>query len=127
RSCVRAALTEPMGTGPADVVIVPGEVPELERPMVHEVRVRDERPVFTLDLIPQLRRQASRRDRAGVPAMRSLLDVEIARVLCGFGEAGTALLEYATPFRRDQFAATFDQRRQRGLGVRGDREIDFVV
>src|SRR5439155_3691496 len=63
----RRAVTNAICAVASNKLIMFGEVPQPGRPPALEHNIRHERPVFILDLVPQLGGQAGRGDRAGVP------------------------------------------------------------
>ena len=101
------------------------EVPQPVRPGQADCGA-DQRPVLVLDLGIDLGAHARRRDRARVPAdgrigLRLLDHGEMQR-----GELLAARLEGRLAAVVDQALDRFGQRRQRGLAVAGDVEIDIL-
>jgi hypothetical protein len=74
----RRGVADALAAGPPHELIVPGEIPEPQRPVVHAPRERNERPVEMFDLAPQLARQSRRADRPRIPvAARRLIDARL--------------------------------------------------
>ena len=99
------------------------EIPQPVRPGVAD-RVADQRPVLVLDLGIDLGAQAAGGDRARIPAhggvgLRLLRDREP-----GGGIALAARLEGGLARGIDELAHGLGERRQRGLAVAGDGEVD---
>ena len=60
------------------------EVPQTQRPTAGEIHVGNQRPIFFLDLLPNLGSHARRRNGAGVPAVRGIDARVLLRFLTGF-------------------------------------------
>src|SRR5205823_10230576 len=73
------------------------EIPEPPRPAAEVARVvaRDERPVFVLDLAPQLRGEPRGADGRGVPRVTRVDARGVGRAAARIGELARALLEDA--------------------------------
>src|SRR5437667_10476811 len=121
----RRAITNAAATRVAEPLIRFVEVPEPARPHASlAVVVRHERPIFIPDLRPYFGRDACRTQRAGVPRVCGCLPHTFARSLAGLGEFCAALLEHTLAITCAGTPNGFDQRRQCGLPIRGNRQID---
>ena len=97
-------------------------------PVARELMSGDDRPVVVGDLIAELGDHARHADRAGVPPVPRLANAIELAFLVRRGDAlcrapAIALLRSGVDLPTD----FLDQRRQRRLGVGGDRQVDVGV
>src|SRR5438552_5356128 len=110
-SC-RRAVSDTVGSVPADELIVFREIPQPRRPPALEDNIGDQGPIVVLDHIPQLGRHPCGRNRARVPAPGSLLQVLFMNPLRYLCVPRGALLENSFAVRSYQAFARFNERGQ---------------
>src|SRR2546422_10619150 len=89
----RRTVADPIGSVPADELIMFLEIPEPRRPPALEDNFGYQRPVFILDLVPDFGRHARCGDRAGVPTPRRFLESPFLQALRRFDGPGAALVD----------------------------------
>src|SRR5436190_16608525 len=88
---------------------------------------RDDRPVVVLYLPPELGHHARDADWAGIPTVPRGIDLALTdRFVCS-GDLRAASRAQARGAARALLANLFDQGRQRGFAVGGDRDVDLGV
>src|SRR2546421_11079223 len=90
-------ITDAVSAVAADELMIFGEVPEPRRPAAQRIGVAgDERPVFILDLGPELGGHARGRYRTSIPAPCRLIHALLPHLLRLFRDPVASLLEHAT-------------------------------
>src|SRR5215471_16400461 len=101
----------------ADELVVLVEIPEAQRPPADERGVREERPVFFLDDVVQLRRETGRRDRTGVPSRCCEIEIALAHSFVFRGKFASTLFGDTLAVGRHEPLAGLDELRQRRFGI----------
>src|SRR5262249_31532447 len=125
----RGAVTHRASSLTTDVLIVLVEVPQPARPAADEPLPGDERPNLVLDLIPELATESRTADWTGLPTKGRGLHLSLARLVVSRRKLGSTLLNHAPAIGSQLTIDLLNQRRQRGLGVRGyvDVGVDQVL
>src|SRR5437016_6382021 len=76
-NCGRRTIPDTISTRATEELVMLGEIPQFQRPVLEEREIRHKRPVFVLDQRPQFRSHTGSADRTVVPAHNCLLRIPV--------------------------------------------------